>query len=176
MNYSDSINLLKEFEVDEDKRTCMNLGKLKKYLNYEEKSTLESMKNQYDILYEKTMSHSDKIIYYINNFKDCILSNLLMNIYEINKTYLNKNLIIEKLNNYCKRNIINRENNYFDIEWASYLSKTRDPFDEIMLPEYTSSSIIKLFTLKNKNDEDDKGHFSIDNVNYNKKEFYKRVN
>ena len=176
MNYSDSINLLKEFEVDEDKRTCMNLGKLKKYLNYEEKSTLESMKNQYDILYEKTMSHSDKIIYYINNFKDCILSNLLMNIYEINKTYLNKNLIIEKLNNYCKRNIINRENNYFDIEWASYLSKTRDPFDEIIFPEYTSSSIIKLFTLKNKNDEDDKGHFSIDNVNYNKKEFYKRVN
>ena len=50
------------------------------------------------------------------------------------------------LNNYCARNKVRDAES--DLEWASFLSKTRDPFDEILLPMFTSDSIIKLFSLK----------------------------
>ena len=176
MSFTDCKNLLKEFETNEDKRTCMNLGKLKKYLKIQEESTFESMKIQYNILYDKIMSHSDKILDCIQNFEECLLSDLLMNIYNINKDYLNPNLIIEKLNHYCERNKMSKEKNEIDLEWASFLSKSRDPFDEIILPQYTSSAIIKLFTLKNEKNEDDEGIFSINLMNNYRIEFYKKAN
>jgi hypothetical protein len=85
-------------------------------------------------------------------------------------------LVIEKLNNYCKRNLTKKENNEIDLEWASFLSKTREPFDEIIIPDFSSDSIIKLFTLKNEKNEDDEGIFSISLMNNNKRKFYKQVN
>ena len=176
MDYSDCNNLLKDFKNNEEKRTCMNLGKLKKYLKIQEESTFEGMKTQYNILYDKIMGHSDKILDYIESFEICLLSNLLMNIYKKDKKYLNINTIVEKLNNYCKRNTIGKETIEIDLEWASFLSKTREPFDEIILPEFTPESIIKLFTLKNEKNEDDEGIFSISLMNTKKEEFYKNVN
>ena len=175
MDFSDSNNLLDDFEKNEDKRTCMNLGKLKKYLKIQEESTSEGIKIQYNILYDKIMSHSDKILEYIKEFRECLLSNLIMNIYKIDKRFLNINFIIEKLNNYCKRNVIKKDSYEIDLEWASFLSKTREPFDEIILPDFSPESIIKLFTLKNEKNENDEGIFSISLVNNNKEEFYNEV-
>ena len=171
MDFSDTHNLLRDFKNDNDKRTCMNLGKLKRYLKIQEPSTLEGIKKQYNILYDKIMGHSDKIIDIINDFEDSVLSNLIMNIYEINKNYLNKNYFIEKLNNYCSRNKI-KEN---DLEWASFLSKTRDPFDEILLPMFNSNSIIKLFSLKNEKGENMDGMYSKGIWNNNKLLFFEQL-
>jgi hypothetical protein len=145
---------------------------LKKYLKIQEES---KMKIQYNILYDKIMGHSEKIIDIICDFEECILSNLLLSIYKINKKYLNKNTIIEELNNYCKR-IKKDFDEDRDLEWASFLSKTREPFDEIILPNITTKSIIKLFSLKNENDEDDEGIYSISLINNKKFEFYKQIN
>ena len=171
MDFSDTHNLLRDFKNDNDKRTCMNLGKLKRYLKIQEPSTLEGIKKQYNILYDKIMGHSDKIIDIINDFEDSVLSNLILNIYEINKNYLNKNYFIEKLNNYCSRNKI-KEN---DLEWASFLSKTRDPFDEILLPMFNSNSIIKLFSLKNEKGENMDGMYSKGIWNNNKLLFFEQL-
>ena len=91
------------------------------------------------------MGHSDKLETFINDFDDSVLSNLILNIYYINKKYLNKNILIENLNKYCNRNTINESEIEIDLEWASFLSKTREPFDEIILPMYSPESIIKLF-------------------------------
>jgi hypothetical protein len=98
-----------------------------------------------------------------------------MNIYKKDKKYLNINFIIENLNNYCKRNVSKKDRYEKDLEWASYLSKTREPFDEIILPDFSTESIIKLFTLKNEKNESDEGIFSINLMNNNKEEFYKEV-
>ena len=40
MDFSDTHNLLRDFKNDNDKRTCMNLGKLKRYLKIQEPSTM----------------------------------------------------------------------------------------------------------------------------------------
>ena len=148
MDYSDTKNLLNDLKNYEDKRTCMNLGKIKKYLKIQEDSTFEGIKIQYNILYDKIMGHSDKLETFINDFEDSVLSNLILNIYYINKKYLNKNILIEKLNKYCDRNTINESEIEIDLEWASFLSKTREPFDKIILPMYSPESIIKLFFFK----------------------------
>ena len=66
---------------------------------------------------------------------------MILKFYKIKKEYLYKNTIIEDLNNYCKRKIKKEEIDN-ELEWASFLSKTRDPFNEIILPLYTSESII----------------------------------
>ena len=161
MDYSDTKNLLNDLKNYEDKRTCMNLGKIKKYLKIQEDSTFEGIKIQYNILYDKIMGHSDKLETFINDFENSVLSNLILNIYYINKKYLNKNILIEKLNKYCNRNTINESEIEIDLEWASFLSKTREPFDEIILPMYSPKSIIKLFALKNGKGEDDGGMFCI---------------
>ena len=161
MDYSDIKNLLNDLKNYEDKRTCMNLGKIKKYLKIQEDSTFEGIKIQYNILYDKIMGHFDKLETFINDFEDSVLSNLILNIYYINKKYLNKNILIEKLNKYCNRNTINESEIEIDLEWASFLSKTREPFDEIILPMYSPKSIIKLFALKNGKGEDDGGMFCI---------------
>ena len=112
---------------------------------------------------------------FINKFEDSLLSNLLLKIYYIDKKYLNKNIIIENLNNYCKRNKIKKEDIDNELEWASFLSKTREPFDEIILPLYTSESIIKLFSLKNEKEEIIDGMFSLNLLNENKPEFNKQI-
>ena len=161
MDYSDTKNLLNDLKNYEDKRTCMNLGKIKKYLKIQEETTFDGIKIQYNILYDKIMGHSDKLETFINDFEDSVLSNLILNIYNINKKYLNKNILIEKLNKYCNRNTINESEIEIDLEWASFLSKTREPFDEIILPMYSPESIIKLFALKNGKGEDDGGMFCI---------------
>ena len=175
MDFSDAKNLLNDFKNNEDKRTCMNLGKLKNYLKIQEDSTFEGLKIQYNILYDKIMGHSTKMNDFINKFEDSLLSNLILKIYYIDKKYLNKNIIIENLNNYCKRNKIKKEDIDNELEWASFLSKTRDPFDEIILPLYTSESIIKLFSLKNENEEIIDGMFSLNLLNENKPEFNKQI-
>ena len=173
MEFSDCKILLNEFKINEDKRTSMNFGRLKKLLNIQKGSIMEI---QYNILYDKIMNHSDEMKDYIQNFEELTLSNLLLNIYKIDKKYLKNNLIIEKLNEYCYRNRLDDQKNKKDLEWASFLSQKRDPFDEIVFPKYTSASIIKLFSLKNKKNEDDEGIFSLGLINNNIKEFYKRVN
>ena len=175
MNYSAAQNILKQFKEFKDERTFINLGKLKKYLEIDKDSSYEGLKLQYNILYSKMMSKSKEINYYINEFEDCILSNLLLKIYEINKLYLNKNTLINKLNDYCKRNVLKEKNIDFDLEWASYLSKTCEPFDEILLPNFTPESIIKLFTLKNEKGESDKGMLPMNIINKKKSQFCKEV-
>lgn len=176
MDYSDTKNLLNDLKNYEDKRTCMNLGKIKKYLKIQEDSTFEGIKIQYNILYDKIMGHSDKLETFINDFEDSVLSNLILNIYYINKKYLNKNILIEKLNKYCDRNTINESEIEIDLEWASFLSKTREPFDKIILPMYSPESIIKLFFLKNGKGENDGGIFCISLLNKNLPDFYKQIN
>ena len=176
MDYTDSYFLINSFKKNPDSRTCMNLGKLKKYLKIQENTTIQGLIKQFNILYEKIMKNDEKVQYYINNFEVCILSNLLMDIYNIKKEFLNNNLIKEKLNNYCKRNIIEYDNEK-DLIWASFLSKTREPFDEIIIPEFTPVSIIKLFTLKNEKNQDDEGIYSTSLMNNNNKtDFYKQIN
>jgi hypothetical protein len=77
----------------------MNLGKIKKYLNIQDETTFEGIKIQYNILYDKIMGHSEKIEDHIDDFIESILSNLILQIYQINKDYLNKNVLIDELNN-----------------------------------------------------------------------------
>ena len=176
MDYTDSYQLINSLKKNPDDRTCMNLGKLKKYLKIQENTTIQGLIKQFNILYEKILKNDEKVQYYINNFEVCILSNLLMDIYKIKKEYLNNNLIKEKLNNYCKRNIIDTDNEK-DLSWAKFLSKTREPFDEIIIPKFTPVSIIKLFTLKNEKNQDDEGIYSTSLMNNNNKvEFYKQIN
>ena len=173
MDYSDATNLLTELRKYEDKRTCMNLGKLKKYLKIQENTTFEGIKIQYNILYDKVLGRSNKIIDIIYDFQDSILSYLILSIYNINQKYLNKNYFIETLNNYCARNKVRETEYEYDLEWASFLSKTRDPFDEILIPMFNTNCIIKLFSLKNEKDEDIEGMFSNNIFNKNKFEFFK---
>ena len=144
-------------------------------MKIQEEYTFEGLKIQFNILYDKVMKHSNKLNDYLNEFEDCILSNLILKIYYINKRYLNINVLIEKLNNYCKRNIIKKDL-YSDLEWASFLSRTRNPFDEIIFPVFTPESIIKLFLLKNEKGEDLDGMYSINILNKNKPEFLYQIN
>ena len=176
MDFSDTIYLLKDLKKDKDKRTCMNLGKLKQFLKIQEEATFEGIKNQYNIFYDRVLGRDDKLIDIINDFENSVLSNLLLNIYNIDKKYLNKNNLIEKLNIYCSRTKIKEEDYKADLEWASYLSKTREVFDEIILPIFTYNSILKLFSLKNEKGEDSRGMFSNNMWNKNKHEFYKQIN
>ena len=176
MDYSDTKNLLNDLKNYEDKRTCMNLGKIKKYLKIQEDSTFEGIKIQYNILYDKIMGHSDKLETFINGFEDSVLSNLILNIHQINKKYLNKNTLIGNLNKYCNKNTINESEIEIDLELANFLSKIRELFDEIILPMYSPESIIKLFALKNGKGEDDGGMFCISLLNKNLPDFYKQIN
>ena len=174
MDYSDSKFILNEIRINEESRSCMNLGKLKKYLKIQEESTFEAMRTQYNIFYKNIIGHTEKIDLIIYDFEECILGNLLLKIYTINKKYLNKNNLIEELNNYCNRG--HKDNFRLDLEWASYLSKTRDPYDEIIIPTFTPESIIKLFSLKNDKREIVEGLFFMKLKNKKKLEFHKQVN
>ena len=124
------------------------------------------------------MEHSTNIADCINDFKESVLSNLIVQIYNINKKYLNKNFIIDDLNKFMNRKELNTEeklNSY--LKWGSYLSKNKDPFDEISLPIFSSKSIIKLFTLINEEEKDTIGMFDILGkiVNNNKYKFFEEV-
>ena len=169
MSYSETINLLDDLKDNEENRTFLNLRKLKKYLYFEDESTFENLKIQYNIFYDKIMGHSKEVKYIIDDFENCILSNLLLKIYGVNSEYLNKNKFIEQLNNFCKRNTITDIQIY--LEWGSFLCKTREPFDEIIIPTFTPESIIKLFTLKNEKNENKEGLFSLNFINKKNKNF-----
>ena len=123
MDFSDSKYILNEIRINEESRSYMNLGKLKKYLKIHEESTFEGMKNQYNIFYNQIMGHNENIDLIIYDFEECLLGNLLLNIYNINQKYLNKNNFIEELNNYCRREVKERNGLKKDLEWASFLSK-----------------------------------------------------
>ena len=100
IDFTSSKNLLEEIRLNKEKRTCMNLGKLKKYLRINEDS--KGIKNQFDILYDKIMSHSEEIDSFINMFQQYILSNLILQIYDINKDYLNNKNLFKNLMNIVK--------------------------------------------------------------------------
>ena len=95
MDFSSAKNLLERIRDDKEKRTYMNLGKLKQYLRIEEKQKLKGIKKQFKILYDKIMNHSKEINYSIKKFEHYILSYLILEIIEINKEYLNKNKLID---------------------------------------------------------------------------------
>ncbi len=120
------------------------------------------------------MNHAKEINYSIKKFGHYILSYLILEIIEINKEYLNKNKLIEQLNKYCERNSIKEFKE--DLEWASFLAKTREPIDEIIIPKFTPESIIALFSLKNKNGKEEEGMYSFKLINSNCEDFYKQVN
>ena len=178
MNYTDSINLLNLLIKSEENRTVINVGKLKKYLNINDDDDDEGIKLQYKLFYKKIVDHSTNIVNCINDFKESVLSNLIVQIYSIDEKYLNKNFIIEELNKFISRNTLNKEEEFNSyLKWASFLSKTKDPFDEITLPIFTAKSIIKLFTLINEEEKDTIGMLDILGkiVNNNKYKFFKEV-
>ena len=80
MDFSDSKFILNEIRINEESRSCMNLGKLKKYLKIQEESTFEGMKAQYNILYNQIIGHTEKIDLIIYDFEECLLGNLLLKI------------------------------------------------------------------------------------------------
>ena len=82
--------------------------------------------------------------------------------------------MIEQLNKYCERNNIKEFKE--DLEWASFLAKTREPIDEIIIPKFTPESIIALFSLKNKKGKEEEGMYSFKLINSNCEDFYKQVN
>ena len=79
------------------------MGKLKNILKIREKSTYDVLKNQFQILYTKIKEHSIYIEDFLFEFEECILSNLILKIKDIHPKYLNKSVLFEKLNEYCRR-------------------------------------------------------------------------